>query len=325
MIQSLHALRKIIGRPVPFSAICLFLMVMSSSIIACTEDPPPIKMKVIVDADTANEVDDLFALVRAIAAPSIDLLAITSAQFHTSPLASDSTVLESQLINEEIRKLMGADDLPLPLGSNDPMSQADAPAPSEASRFIIKKALEASPEDPLHLVILGSCTNVASAIVEDPTIIPNIKVHYLGFWLDPETNSYNKKEFNSGNDTIAVNVLLDTRDLDMAVMTATTSQHLVFRKEKVDEELKGKGGIADYLVKRWETYERWWTQEDPEKREWIMWDVAIIEALIHPEWSTVKAFETPPENVNRVINIHTKIDQKKMEEEFWNTMRSIME
>ena len=38
----------------------------------------------------------------------------------------------------------------------------------------------------LNLVILGSCTNVASAILQEPRIIPKIKVYYLGIWHDPE-------------------------------------------------------------------------------------------------------------------------------------------
>lgn len=276
------------------------------SIYSCASSNPS-KTRVIIDSDTANEVDDLFALVRAIHEPSFDLLGITSAQFHISPLASDSSVLESQLINEEIRKLLNVPQLLLPLGSNRPMDQPNRPAYSEASDFIIQRAHESNENDPLHLVILGSCTNVASAIVADPDIIPKIKVHYLGFWHDPATNSYDKEEFNSGNDTIAVNVLLNTKDLDLTVMSATTSQHLVFKKEIVDEALKGKGGIADYLVDRWETYNRWWTTEDPEKSAWIMWDLALIEALIHPEWTVVEDFITPPENEERVIQIHTSI------------------
>lgn len=281
------------------------------------------RVPVIIDADTANEVDDLFALVRAMLAPELDLRGITSAQFHTSPLASDSTVLESQMINEDIRQLMSQPDLPLPMGSNRPLTSAELPQTSPASDFIVQQAHLYTPEEPLNLVILGSCTNVASAILQDPTIIPKVKVHYLGFWHDPATNSYNKKEFNSGNDTIAVAVLLDTPQLDLTVMSATTSQHLIFEKSAVDRQLKGKGPMADYLIARWETYDRWWTEEDPEKHKWIMWDVAIIEALIHPNMATTQTFNTPPENLSREISIATKIDAATMEADFWQSLQSL--
>lgn len=284
---------------------------------SCTTRPDTQKIPLIIDADTANEVDDLFALVRAVNEPKFDLLAITSAQFHTSPYASDSTVAESQEINEQLMTLLKRTDISLPLGSNRPLKAKGAPQDSEAARFIIKKAHEQGKGRKLQLVILGSCTNVASAILIDSTIVPKIQVNYLGFWHDPETNRYDKNEFNSRNDSIAVNVLMDQRGLDVRVMTATTSQHLVFHKTRVDAQLKGKGGMADYLVNRWESYERWWTKKDPEKTKWTMWDVALIEALAHPEWTSLERFKTPKENIQRDIGIYTHVDTDLMEKDFW--------
>lgn len=272
----------------------------------------------IIDADTANEVDDLFALARVLNDPSLHLVAITSAQFHTSPLASDSTVWESQHINEELVKLTGRSDVALPLGANSPLGSLDKPRISEASTFIVNQARSLKNQEKLDVVILGSCTNVASAILQAPEIIPLLRVHYLGFWYNPETNFYNKKEFNSGNDSLAVNLLLNTEGLELSVMTATTSQRLVFEKGEVDEKLKGKSALGDYLVDRWESYERWWTKADPEKLRWTMWDVAIVEALVKPELSKVEEFNTPPENVQRKILIHTGIDVAGMKQDFWS-------
>ncbi len=303
----------------PYIFIILVLLFIGCAPV--TKEPP---LSLIIDADTANEVDDLYALVRVIIEPSINLLGITSAQFHTSPLASDTTVLESQKINETLLQIMNVKDIPLPVGSNDPIINEDEPASSEASQFIIDKALQMPGEEILHLVILGSCTNVASAILQDPTIIPRINVHYLGFWHDQETNSYNKKEFNSGNDTLAVEILLNTRGLKLDIMSATTSQHLVFEKEKVDSLLKGQGGVADYLVDRWESYTRWWTDEDPLKERWIMWDLALIEALLKPEMATRAKFTTPKENTNRIITIYTEIDVPAMSKDFWDKMESYL-
>ena len=217
--------------------------------VACSLIEKPLRgIPLIIDADTANEVDDLYAIVRALNADELDVQAITSAQFHTSPLATDSTVYESQAINEDIIRLMDRADVDLPLGANNPMASSSAPATSEASGYIIDAARTHTPDAPLHLAILGSCTNVASAIIDAPDIIPNIKVHYIGFWHDTLTQVFDLKEFNSGNDTFAVQVLLDTEGLDFDVMTATTCQHLVLTKEEVDHHLKGKDRISDYLV-----------------------------------------------------------------------------
>lgn len=94
--------------------ITIILLLATFSLMGCqTENKGQIKL--IIDTDTANEVDDLFALAGAIANPKFDLKAITSAQFHASPLASDNSVLESQKINEELIRLMGVINIPAPL------------------------------------------------------------------------------------------------------------------------------------------------------------------------------------------------------------------
>jgi len=299
----------------------LFYIAVSSNY--CFRPQPDKRIQLIIDADTANEVDDLFALVRAILEPNFNLRGITSAQFHTSPLASDTSVLESQQINQELIQLMNRSDIALPVGSNIPLSNINTPASSEAADFIIKTAHQMQTDQVLQVVILGSCTNIASAILKDSTILPKIKVHYIGFWHDVEKNIFDKKEFNSGNDTLAVEVLLNTKGLEFEVMTATTCQHLVFEKDDVDQHLKGKGGVADYLVKRWETYERWWTKEDPQKEKWIMWDLAIIEALIHPDLAKKELFNTPPENTPRPIYAYTSIEVDSMIKDFWQNMESL--
>ena len=292
--------------------------------IGC-QDQQTTGLPLIIDADTANEIDDLYAIVRALNADELNVKAVTSAQFHTSPLATDSTVYESQAINEDILALMGREDVELPLGANHPMASAHEPATSEASAYIINTAKNHDPDHPLHIAILGSCTNVASAIVQAPEIIPNIRLHYIGFWHDTTTQVFDLQEFNSGNDTIAVQVLLDTENLDLDVMTATTCQHLVFTKENVDRLLKGKGGISDYLVDRWDSYTRWWTEEDPEKERWIMWDVAIIEALIHPESADKKSFKAPSETPNRHIDAYINIDVPAMLDKFWESVATSSE
>ena len=67
--------------------------------------------RLIVDADTANEVDDLFAIAIALLEPNLEIVGITSAQWHTSPQAPNDNVGESQKLNEEILELMGKSNI----------------------------------------------------------------------------------------------------------------------------------------------------------------------------------------------------------------------
>jgi len=108
------------------SRIIIFtIMSLTFSFVKAQQKP----VQLIIDADTANEVDDLFAIVRAINEPAFNLIGITSAQFHKSPLASENTVAESQAINEEIIKVMNHPEIKLPLGSNNPLETITSPSP----------------------------------------------------------------------------------------------------------------------------------------------------------------------------------------------------
>lgn len=272
---------------------------------------------VIIDADTANEVDDLYAIAGALLSPNLNILGLTSAQWHTNPRVPNDSVGASQQLNEDILRLMNKTVIPHPAGSNFPMTSPHRAQPSDAADFIIKTAMEWEGSEKINVVILGPATNLASAIVKEPGIIPKIRACYLGFWFHPETNTWSKREFNTNNDPNAVNALIDTHNLDFRVMTASTSQHLIFKKSKVDAHLKGRGGIGDYLVKRWDTYDRFWQETDKEKTKWIMWDVAILEALAHPEWATIESRISPHDNLARPIDVYTKIDVEAITTNYW--------
>jgi inosine-uridine nucleoside N-ribohydrolase len=300
----------------------IFCFILFYNFFSTAQKKEP-KLNVIIDTDSANEIDDLFAITRAIEEPNFRLLGITAAQFHTSPYASGNTALESQEINKEFIDLIPNFKVPLIVGSSLPLENAKTPRISDASQFIINQARILPKEKKLYLIILGSCTNVASAILEAPEIKSKLIVFYVGFWHDTKKNIYDKKEFNTNNDIIATNFLLDLEGLDFRVMSATTSQNLVFDKTITFNNL-GDNYLGVYLKQRWIDYERWWTKKDIEKKYWIMWDLAIIEALINPELTEIKLFKTPLENLDRNILIYTSINSKKMEDDFWKHYKTLI-
>ncbi len=281
-------------------------------------------LRLIIDADTANEVDDLYAIARALLEPRLDIIGLTSAQWHTNPRTPNDSVGESQRINLEILELMGKTNIPAPQGANFPMVNEQRPQPSAAAKFIIEQALATPEGEKLSIAILGPCTNIASAVLMEPKIIPKLSVNYLGFWYNVETATWSKREFNTNNDPNAVNLLLNTANLEFRVMTATTSQHLVFEKTVMDELLKGRGGIGDYLINRWETYDRFWKATDKEKTMWTMWDIAILEALAYPELVEEKEVTTPHDNLDRKISVYTKIDVPAMKANFWTSLDAFL-
>jgi purine nucleosidase len=104
-------------------------------------------------------------------------------------------------------------------------------------------------------------------------------------------------------------------------MTATASSSLAFEKAEADRRLKGKGALEDYLVRIWEDFDRGWQRRsNPSKATWVMWDIALIEAIARPELATAATVNAPPENLKRPISAWVEIDAKGMREDFWRTV-----
>ena len=276
-------------------------------------------ISLIIDADTANEVDDAFAIARALVEPEFDIKGLCSAQWHTQANAPNDSVGRSQQMNEDLLALMGKSAITHPMGSNIPMVSQFRAQPSPAAHLIIEEAHKMSKGEKLTVLTLGPATNTASALLLDPSIRPKLRCCYLGLWYNIEDQTWSKREFNTDNDPNALNVLLNTQNLELEIMTATTSKALVFDKNQVDRYFKGKGGIFDYLVTLWENYDRFWQETDPEKKYWTMWDVAAIQALAKPHLCQKKKVITPHDNFKREIIIYSQINEKAMEADFWSS------
>ncbi len=284
------------------------------------EKKPAKPRRIIVDADTANEIDDAFALARALMEPSWKVEGITSAQWHTQEEAPRDTVGPSQQLNEELLRAMKRLDVPHPIGSNIPLVSPVRPQPSDAARHIIRKAKETPEGEKLTVAILGPCTNLASAVLMEPQIIPRLACYYIGLRYDPKQRLWSRDEFNTNNDPNALDVLLNAPGLEFHLMTATTSGSLTFAKADVERRLKGKGGVADFLVRLWDNYDRAWQRRvAPTKATWTMWDIALIAAIARPKLAKAVTIDTPPENFKRPISVWVEIDAEGMRDDFWQT------
>lgn len=290
---------------------------------------------VIIDADTGNEMDDLYAIVRGLIAEDWPVIGLTSAHFNNIQLLTDSlwhiyptegikTQEISQQLNEEILRGMDRENIPHPPGCDRMVGFAwgyyeGAPIPkSEGVDFIVAQARRASPDNKLNLVILGPVTNLAAALLKAPELASHIRAYMLGMRYDSKSGAWNKNEFNARNDLNALDLLLDNSELEVIVMPASTAEALTFDHNKSVQKLSAyTHPIADLLSRRWE--------EVNAGNNWTMWDLALIEALLHPEWATLQSVEAPPENGSRMIQAYTHIDAEAMEAEFWSHLNGALE
>ncbi len=268
--------------------------------------------KIILDADTANEIDDLYAIVRVLLEPKIKILALSSAQWNTR-LSPPDTVLQSQKLNEDILRLMNRQDIPVPMGSEMIMGKpwgGSDPRDSAAAQMMISAARAMPNGEKLTIISLGAVTNLASAIKLAPDIIPKISTYILSSRYFADRKVWDKDEFNTRNDLNAANFLLNCEGLELHLMPVNILMNFKFDMKETFAKLQGKGAIWDYLMARWLTH-------SPSAMKWIMWDLALVEAVIRADLFTEAEVMTPPENVQRKINVYTSLKNQEVIEDFW--------
>ncbi|MBB4078794.1 inosine-uridine nucleoside N-ribohydrolase [Lewinella aquimaris] len=273
------------------------------------------RVRFILDADTANEIDDLYAIAYLFDEPDIEWLGLNSAQwFHH--YSGDSTVHQSQVLNEELLTIAGRMDLPHPVGADSIMGMpwgGFEPRNSPAAQFIIEQARggDAGAEK-LVVMCIGASTNLASAIALAPDIKDRIKAYVLGFQYDAAGGFWNKDEFNIRRDLNAANYLLNAEGLELHVMPTSTAIQYQWDRDTTFARLDRSGAIGAYLKNRWDTF--------TDAQRWTMWDVAALQAFLKPEQATEIEVMTPPENTQRKVWMYTDIDEAAMEKDFWNRL-----
>jgi len=271
-------------------------------------------IKFFLDSDTANEIDDLFAIAFLLSGehPQIDWLGLSSAQwFHV--WSGDSTVYQSQQLNEELLTLANRMDLPHPLGADvimgKPWGDYDA-RDSPAARQIIDHAMALPPKEKMVVMSIGAATNLASAIALQPEIAERIVAYTLGFRYDFGGKFWNKDEFNIRRDLNAANYLLNAEGLELHVMPISVAIKYTWERGRTFRNLTPGEEMGAYLRRRWEKHA-------PDAGEWTMWDVALLQAFLTPDRAAEISVVTPPENTRRSVWMYDDIDAAGMEKDFW--------
>lgn len=251
---------------------------------------PEGKVRIVLDTDTYNEVDDQFALAYALKSKDkLELKAVYAVPFFSnyndkSSGPADGMEKSYEEIIRIFEKLKISSDGFVYRGSGKYLSSTEKPVDSDAARNLIKQAM-ASEEEPLYVVAIGAITNIASAILMEPEIINNIIVIWLGghafHWSDTA-------EFNLMQDVLAARIIFDSGVPLIHIPCKGVTTHLQTTIPELEFYLKGKNEICDYLieiVKRHTGKPHCWSK--------IIWDVAAIAWLINPEWVNTNIVSSP--------------------------------
>ncbi|MFT5164943.1 MAG: purine nucleosidase [Saprospiraceae bacterium] len=243
-------------------------------------EKPPKGVSMVLDTDTYNEIDDQFALVYALLSKeSFNLEAVYAAPFSNNRAENPSKGME--LSYEEILRILDKMDIKSEglafKGSSNYLSKDLKAESSAATKDLIQRAMQHTPEDPLYVMPIGAITNIANAILLKPEITKNIVVIWLGGHAHdwPDT-----KEFNMFQDKAAANVVLDSGVPFVQYPCVGVVSSFYTTVPEMEEYLKGHNDISEYLLEIFKDYKNdhfGWSK--------VLWDMTAITYLINSDWT----------------------------------------
>jgi purine nucleosidase len=303
----------------------IFLMLLILG-VACqspqkTKESQIQKLKILIDTDANNELDDQHALAYAF---------LNSAIFNVVGVTVNNTRngdgIQGQYDEAQriIRLFNLENQIPLFKGAEKSYDEIVAEIGqatfdgSDAVDFIIQKALEATGEK-LVLVPIGKLTNIALAIKKEPRIVDKIRVVWLG------ANYPDAGEYNLDNDTTSVNPVIESgvefemvtvrygKPSGTAAVTVTreeVQQNLAGKGPKSSGEITGRHGgtftsFGDYSANLFEHAEM---HGNPPSR--ALFDMAAVAILKNPGWG--QKIEIPAPKLQRVSWIDQPENQNKI-------------
>jgi purine nucleosidase len=272
--------------------------------------PPTGRPRIVIDTDTANEIDDQFALAWALlSAQQLDVLAVYAEPFSFAHRRSDypHAPADSPFFNspadgvarsyDEILTVF--DKLGLPpagrvfRGSGRYMRETSDPVASESADHLVATAQGHTRSDPLYVVALGCVTNIASALVIAPDIAEKIVVVWTsGF---PSHAPHVNESFNLEQDLIASQILMDSGVPLIYLPGFHVGAQLRLSLPEMELYVKGRGAIGDYLHQLY-THNPLWPMLGIDSfyaHSWVIWDVICIAWLIDPQWVPSELVRTP--------------------------------
>lgn len=231
-------------------------------------------LRIIIDTDIGDDIDDAEAIVLALKSPEVEVLGVTTVF---------KNVLARARIARRLLELGGAPEVPVYCGCPQPMMfrvdeqeippQYGAELDSieidrrrHAVDYIIDTVMGAPGE--ITLVPIGALTNIALAILKEPAITKAVKeIVWMGgaFY-------YHFRTWNAACDPDAVRVVFEA-GAPLRVVSRDVSMKCELSPEQVDQLRKPSHPAVRYLA---ELTDRWHTSA---RRQPILFDPLTIAAL----------------------------------------------
>lgn len=232
----------------------------AQSPLARSDQPPT---PVILSTDCGTEIDDQWCVAYLAISPELRVLGFLGnhAGSQLNAAGARDTVLDV-LVN----RLDLADPPPVLAGSDDPIESREKPNDNKAVRFLIDQSRAFTPLDRLNVLVIGSHSDVASAILTDPSIVERIRVVMMGIDDWPGGGD----PWNVKNDPEACRVVLESGVPLVVGPGEVCKRDLSFTTEECRALLQGTGKCGEWLADCFTEYKGRFDVDG--RKIWPIWD-----------------------------------------------------
>lgn len=275
---------------------------------------------VVIDTDPTNEIDDQFAIVWALLRPDrLNVLGLYACPWSLSPELVREPGLVSELdrrgLDRSLKELgLSYDDLPVvtpqqgmesaaaecrkivdligvdvPVLDGAPtyLTDPDVPVVSPAAEHLVELAHQ-DREGPLYVLGMGCATNLASALLMDPSIAGRVVYvwtsAYPTFW--PHANA----SFNLVQDVPAARRLFTSPVAQVYLPGYYVGEALRTSLPELEARVRGRGPVGDYLYDI--SAASLHLGQGPGRSK-VMWDLINVAWCVEPDWLSTHVVPAP--------------------------------
>ncbi len=233
---------------------------------------------VVITTDIGTEIDDLWAVAHLAISPELEIKGVVTT--HAPNLAAPAAESSSKFAQELMNKLPARYRVPVIAGMSKPLATTTVPSASPGVDVLLEAAKGRTADNRLTVVVLGAATDVAAALLIDPTWANRVSVVAMGFDNYPKGGD----PWNVKNDPIAWRVLMGSGtpivvgDTDVCRRTLRMTPD---RAHTLLAQLPEPGGL---LLARFDAFlahnSKLAQQETGSPIVWPIWDEVVIAHLI---------------------------------------------
>jgi len=235
------------------------------------------KVKVIIDSDTANEIDDAFALAYAGVCKDIfDIRAVTIAPFSVDykRINIKDGLVESKLEANRILRLAGFRNPNMVFkGAEDFFSY------NGVTNEAVEKIITEAKKNPITIICLGVLTNVALALKFAPEISQNLHI----VWLGTRHLFYDKfDDTNYRHDKLAFEAVVKS-NVRLTIIPSYIGKFIQTSENNMNKSV-AVNDLGKYLLKIMKNS----AFSKPNMGVRTIYDIAPIGYVVNPDWYYAK-------------------------------------